>query len=184
MNVRPVVLVGMLVTCVAVARAQTAHVAPVAPPAAKPAATPDDDARRAAAGRLLAASRFRERQMVLLKDGLRAAESEMAEECLNRAVAGQDMKTCDAITAPDAAMKSRLAAVEPEMVDEIMAASQTIYARRFTAAEMDEITRFFRTPVGQRYGAMYPQVLTDVQVRKRAIVRRYLTVAAARAKAR
>ena len=150
-------------------------------PASKPTTTPtsDEDARRAAAARLLTASRFRERQAVLLKDALRAAEAELGEECLNRAAAGQDMKACEAIAAPGAAMKVRLAASTSDMLDEVMAASQTIYARKFTAAEMNEVTRFFRTPVGQRYGALYPQLLTEVQLRKRAIARSYLMAAAA-----
>ena len=151
-------------------------------PATPATAAFDDDTRRAAAGRLLIASRFRERQAVLLKDALRAAEAEMAEECLARAAAGQNMKTCEAIAAPSPTMKARLAASESAMLDEVMAASQTIYAHKFTAAEMDEITGFFRTAVGQRYGQLYPQVLTEVQQRKRAIARRYLTVAATGAK--
>lgn len=199
MSERPLLVtmaLGVVATVAAAAVAQTRAPGPVvsATPAvrgtgtpmavAKPAPTPDDDARRAAAARLLAASRFRDRQAVLLKDAVRAAESEMAEECLNRAAAGEDMKTCDAIAAPSATMKARLNANASDMLDEVMAASQTIYARRFTATEMDEITRFFRTPVGQHYGQLYPQLLTDVQLRKRAIARRYLTAAAGGAKAR
>lgn len=161
------------------APAQTARTPATVPTAAVPVpAGLDDDARRAAAARLLAASRFRERQAVLLKDALRVAESEMAEECLNRAAAGQSMKTCNAIAAPSPAMTARLAASESDMLDEVMAASQTIYARKFTVEEMDGITRFFRTAVGQRYGALYPQTLSEVQQRKRVIARRYLTAAA------
>lgn len=175
MQTKLVFLAGYAVAAWATAApAQTA----LTPPAKSAVAAADDDARRAAAARLLVASRFRERQVVLLKDAVRAAESEMTEECLGRAIAGHDMKACNAIAAPDAAMKARLVIAEGDMLDEIMAASQTIYARRFTVAELDEITRFFRTPVGQRYGQTYPQILSEVQARKRAIVRRYLVAAA------
>jgi hypothetical protein len=148
------------------------------PPASSSAAAADYDARRAAAARLLIASRFRARQAVLIKDAVRAAAAELSEECLNRAAAGHDMKTCESFVSPTSPVGPRMTATESAMLDEVMAAAQTIYARHFTVAEMDEITRFFRTPVGQRYAADYPQILNEVQARKRDILRRYLLAAA------
>ena len=156
---------------------QTTLQRPAGPTA--PDAAIDMDARRAAAARLLVASRFRERQTVTIKDGIHAAELEMAGECLQRAIDGRNMQTCKAIANPSDAMRARLAESVSAILDEVIAASQSIYARRFTVAEMDEITRFFRTPVGQRYGELYPQIISDVQQRRRAILRRYLTRAAA-----
>jgi hypothetical protein len=150
-----------------------------AQPAVQSPAPADMDARRAAAARLLVASRFRERQAVTIQDGLRATELEMAGECLQRAIDGRNMQTCRAIANPGDAMRARLADSVSAILDEVIAASQSVYARRFTVAEMDEITRFFKTPVGQRYGELYPQIISDVQSRKRAILRRYLTKAAA-----
>jgi len=147
-------------------------------PAANADAAADYDERRAAAGRLLIVSRFRARQAVLIKDAIRAAESELTEDCLNRAAAGRDMKPCQAFDSPSAGTRARLAASESAILDDLMAASQTIYARRFTAAQMDEIARFFRTTVGQRYASISPPLLNEVQSRKREIVRRYLTAAA------
>lgn len=138
----------------------------------------DMDARRAAAARLLAASRFRDRQAVTIDEGIHAAELEMADECLQRAIDGANMRTCKAVAQPSPAFRARLAASESMILDEIVAASQSIFARRFTVADMDEITRFFKTPVGQRYGDVYPQLITDTQARKRTILRRYLTRAA------
>ena len=143
------------------------------------AAPVDYDARRAAAARLLLASRFRERQAVTIEEGIRVARLEMADECLQRAIDGANMRTCKAVTEQGSAMKARLAARQSSILDEVVAASQSVYARDFTVAEMDEITRFFKTPVGQRYGNFYPQLIADVQARKRAILRRYLTQAAA-----
>lgn len=173
---------GSVMLGIALVAATTAHGQarrPALPaPAANADAAADYDERRAAAGRLLVISRFRARQAVLIKDAIRAAESEMTEDCLNRAATGRDMKPCEALVSPSASTRARLAASESAILDDVMAASQTIYAKRFTAAEMDDIGRFFRTPVGQRYAATYPQLLTEVQSRKRKIVRRYLSAAA------
>lgn len=171
------VALGVALLGAASASAQT-RPSPLPAPAANADAAADYDARRAAAARLLVVSRFRARQAVLIKDAIRAAESEMTETCLNRATAGRDMKPCEALVSPSPATRARLAASESAILDDLMAASQTIYARRFTAAEMDEISRFFRTPVGQRYASIYPQLLKEVQSRKREIVRRYLSAAA------
>lgn len=168
---------GMALLAAATAHGQARRPALPAP-AANADAAADYDERRAAAGRLLVVSRFRARQAVLIKDAIRAAESELTEDCLNRAAAGRDMKPCQAFDSPSAGTKARLAASESAILDDLMAASQTIYARRFTAAEMDEISRFFRTPVGQRYASISPQLLNEVQTRKREIVRRYLSAAA------
>ncbi|WP_426261237.1 DUF2059 domain-containing protein [Sphingomonas sp. DC1100-1] len=146
------------------------------PPAAADPAV--DDARRGAAGRLLVASRFRERQAVLLDDSIRSARATLLSECLDRAEEGRNLADCRATGEPTPEIAARLAARRPAMLDEIMAASQTIYARRFTASEMDEITRFFQTPVGRKYGEFYPQIIAEVQSRKAAIARRYLIQAA------
>lgn len=148
----------------------------MAPSTAVPA---DIEARRAAAARLLVASRFRERQAVTIQEGLHTAELEMAGDCLQRAIDGRNMQTCRAIANPSDALRARLAASQSAILDEVIAASQSVYARRFTVAEMDEITRFFDTPVGRRYGEFYPQIIADVQQRKRVILRRYLNKAAA-----
>jgi hypothetical protein len=189
--------VAALLSCVgasaALAQMPTPHAVPTRPsaarlngvmaqtPAAPAPAVVDMDARRAAAARLLVASRFRERQAVTIEEGLHTTELEMAGECLQRAIDGRNMQTCRAIANPSEAMRARLAASESAILDEVIAASQSVYARRFTVADMDEITRFFKTPVGQRYGELYPQIISDVQTRKRAILRRYLTKAAAEA---
>ena len=175
---RLLILAGLLGTGASLAHQLPAPRAmPVARPAvARSAGGPDaasDDARRAAAGRLLVASRFRERQAVVLEDGVRAAEAEQAAACLDRAAAGRDPVDCHA-SADTPAVRARLAARRAAMLDEIMVASQTIYARRFTADEMDEIIRFFRTPVGRKYGDLYPQVIGEVQARRSTIIRRYL----------
>jgi hypothetical protein len=161
------------------ASAQSAHPPQNQSPSAAQSSPIDMDARRAAAARLLVASRFRERQAVTIEEGLRTTELEMAGECLQRAIDGRNMQTCRAIANPSDAMRARLSASVSSILDEVIAASQSVYARRFTVTDMDEITRFFRTPVGQRYGELYPQIISDVQLRKRAILRRYLTKAAA-----
>ena len=169
----------VLALCAGAALAQQVERSPVptsAPRAERaPAADPaGDDARRAAAGRLLAASRFRERQAVLLGDAIRAAQAELTADCVDRAAAGRSLGDCRATASGSPVLKARLDARRSDMLDEILTASQTIYARRFTAAEMDEIKRFFRTPVGRKYGELYPQVIGEVQARRGAIIRRYL----------
>ncbi|MDY7523774.1 DUF2059 domain-containing protein [Sphingomonas sp. 10B4] len=169
---------GVALLAGATAHAETRRPALPAP-AANADAAADYDERRAAAGRLLVVSRFRARQAVLIKDAIRAAESELTENCLDRAATGRDMKPCQAFVSPSAGTRARLAASESAILDDLMAASQTIYARRFTAAELDEIARFFRTTVGQRYALTSPQLLNEIQSRKREIVRRYLSAATA-----
>jgi uncharacterized protein len=154
---------------------------PVQAPAVAPATT--DDARRAAAQRLLQVSRFRARQDVHLGDTLQAAQADLQADCLDRAADGRALTGCDATARPDPGAAARLQAARPQILDEIMIATQTVYAQRLTVAEMDEMARFFRTPVGQKYSTLYPQMIADVEQRKHAIVRRYF-VAASRPPAR
>ena len=136
--------------------------------------TGTDDARRAAAARLLDISRFRERQAVTVRESIRAAQADLASECIDRAAEGRTLGECRSTAKLDAPTTARLTSSEPRLLDEVMVASQTVYARNFTATEMDEITRFFKTPVGQKYSRLYPQMLTDVTARKLTIARRYL----------
>jgi uncharacterized protein len=137
-----------------------------------------DDARRAAATRLLAASHFRNRQEVVLPDGIRTAQADLTSDCIDRATDGSNLSECHATGKLDAAVQARLAASHSDMLDEIISASQTIYARQFTVSEMNQITAFFRTPVGQKYAARYPTILEQVQDARRPILRRYLIAAA------
>ena len=163
------------------AQAPSARRAPVNAASLRPSIAPamdtDDDARRAAAGRLLVASHFRERQAVVLPDGIKAAQGDLTTDCVDRAATGRSLADCRATADPSGTVATRLQARKSDMLDELMTASQTVYARRFTAAEMDEITRFFRTPVGRKYGDLYPQVIAEVQARRNAIVKRYLIAA-------
>jgi hypothetical protein len=158
--------------------AVTAAAMPVIASTTKAAVDPVDDARRAAATRLLAASAFRNRQDVLIPEELRSAQADLTSECIDRAAAGESLNGCRATGKLDRAAQTRLTERRSDMLDEIMAASQTIYARQFSAAEMDQITRFFRTPVGQKYAARYPAILTQVQDVRKPILRRYLIQAA------
>jgi uncharacterized protein len=137
-----------------------------------------DDARRAAATRLLTAGMFRNRQDVLLNEGLRSAQADLTSDCVDRAAEGQNVSDCRATGRLDQTTQARLSASRSDMLDEIMSASQTIFARQFSATEMDQITRFFRSPVGQKYAARYPEILEQVQEARKPILRRYLIAAA------
>ena len=170
-------MISTLLSLTLTASAAGAH-PPVPHPQATPAATASDDTRRAAATRLLDASRFRARRQVTVAESVRAAQADLASDCLDQAIAGKPLAECRATATLPPAAAARLKASEPALLDEVMVATQTIYARTFTAAEMDEIARFFRTPVGQKYSAMYPQILREITARQLTIAKRYLIDAA------
>jgi uncharacterized protein len=158
--------------------AVTATAMPLLTPSAQSSGATVDDARRAAATRLLTAGMFRNRQDVLLNEGLRSAQADLTSDCVDRAAEGQNVSDCRATGRLDQGMQARLSASRSDMLDEIMSASQTIFARQFSAAEMDQITRFFRSPVGQKYASRYPEILEQVQEARKPILRHYLIAAA------
>ncbi len=46
--------------------------------------------------------------------------------------------------------------------DEVTTSSAQIFASRMTEADLKEIAAFFKSPVGQRYNAMRPQVIDEI----------------------
>jgi hypothetical protein len=50
---------------------------------------------------------------------------------------------------------------DPTMLDEMLRATEQIYARHFTAAELHQIAAFYKTPVGAKMLATMPQLMGE-----------------------
>lgn len=50
---------------------------------------------------------------------------------------------------------------DPKLYDELIAESIPLYARHYTAAEIHEITAFYRTPVGAKMLATMPKLMQE-----------------------
>jgi hypothetical protein len=50
---------------------------------------------------------------------------------------------------------------DPSMVDEMLGATEALYARHFTPAELRQIAAFYKTPVGAKMLASMPQLMGE-----------------------
>ncbi len=128
-----------------------------------------DPDRRAAARRLLDASGFRARQQALAPESWQAARAERLADCLDRAVAGRQL-SCAPTPGEDAKVKAMLAAEQDRTLDTLGEAAETLYAGRFTAAEMDQLSAFFQSDIGRKYSQAYPGILARFQAAKSHIL--------------
>ncbi|SHN38462.1 hypothetical protein SAMN05192549_109130 [Duganella sacchari] len=63
---------------------------------------------------------------------------------------------------------------DPALVDEIMAETVPLYARNFSAAELKQITAFYRTPVGAKMLSSMPKLMGEGMQLGQLIVQRRL----------
>lgn len=145
-----------------------------APAAARPSSDGSvsdgyDPDRRAAARRLLDASGFRARQQALAAESWQAARAERLADCLDRAVDGR-RPDCSSSPAEDAKVKAILAGEQERTLDTLGEAAETLYAGRFTAAEMDQLSTFFESDIGRKYSQAYPGILVRFQTAKSRIL--------------
>ena len=50
---------------------------------------------------------------------------------------------------------------DPKLIDELLTESAQLYARYYTADELNQIAAFYRTPVGAKLLATMPQVMNE-----------------------
>ena len=63
-----------------------------------------------------------------------------------------------------------LAADEDRTLDTLGEAAETLYAERFTAAEMDQLAAFFESDIGRKYSQAYPGILSRFQKAKGGVL--------------
>lgn len=139
-----------------------------------------DPDRRAAARRLLEASGFRARQQALAPESWQAARAERLSDCIDRAATGRQL-SCASTAAEDVKVKAMLAADQDRTLDTLGEAAETLYAERFTAAEMDQLAAFFESDIGRKYSQAYPAILTRFQKAKGRILLDAINAAHAKA---
>jgi uncharacterized protein len=75
-----------------------------------------------------------------------------------RSVVGNDPAITEAMLA---AVAEEIRVTTQSYPDEIMEAAVSIYDRSFTEAEIEELTRFYQTPIGQKAVAQGPRLLQE-----------------------
>jgi hypothetical protein len=67
---------------------------------------------------------------------------------------------------------------DQELMDEMVNVSVEVYARHFTAAELREITAFYRSPVGTKLLAKMPELQQEsMRASQRVILPRVMKIA-------
>ena len=139
-----------------------------------------DPDRRAAAHRLIDASGFRNRQVAIARDSWQSARALRLSDCIEKAAQGRKFD-CASTPAQDAKIKAIIVAEQERTLDTLCEAAETLYAERFTANEMDQLSAFFQSDIGRKYGTAYPGILGKFQDVKEKILLRILDDAQAKA---
>ena len=155
--------------------AQTAQTAPAMPaPAADPASA-------AAAHRLFEAMNYRvvaQGMLNQMTQSLPAAMRQGAAAAIdgNRKLSAEQKRA--AVAKLDRELPQAVAAIQsifndPATIDEMLRETEQLYARHFTAAELDQIAAFYRTPVGAKMLASMPQLMNEsMQIGQRVVMPR------------
>jgi len=152
--------------------AQTAAPAPVADPAAV-----------SAAHRLFESMNYRsvaQGMLTQMTQSLPAAMRQGAVAAIenNRKLSAEQKGA--AIAKLDRELPQAVAAIQgifsdPATIDEMLRETEQLYARHFTAAELDQIATFYRTPVGAKMLASMPQVMAEsMQLGQRIVMPRVM----------
>jgi uncharacterized protein len=163
---------------VALAFAAAPVSAQTAPAAPAPAADP---ASAAAAHRLFEAMNYRvvaQGMLNQMTQSLPAAMRQGAEAAIdsNRKLSEEQKRA--AVAKLDRDLPQVVAAIQgifsdPATVDEMLRETEQLYARHFTAAELDQIAAFYRTPVGAKMLASMPQLMNEsMQIGQRVVMPR------------
>ena len=154
--------------------AQTPAVAAAAAVAADPAAT-------AAAHELFESMNYRTMMvgaMQQMAQGMGAAMRGGAEAAIknnSRLSADEKQKALAKMEAelPGAVKAMQDVISDPTLVDDILAETVPLYARTFSAAELKQITAFYRTPVGAKMLASMPKLMGEgMQIGQQIVQRR------------
>lgn len=68
---------------------------------------------------------------------------------------------------------------DPKLVDELLDQAVPLYAKRFTAAEVNTLLAFYKSPVAAKMLALGPQIMQETNQMLQAAVKERLTTAAA-----
>lgn len=164
---------------VTLACAACSGVATAAAPAAAPAASAAVDQRTLASVKKML-------DAMQVRATLVNSFSEM-EKMMPQMIRAQAKATIDADTKMDATGKQQaLAQVErmlpevsaamnrmfqdPALIDEMIAEMAPLYARHFTTAEIDELARFYATPLGRKMMSVMPQLTAESMMLSQQLV--------------
>lgn len=144
-------------------------------------AAPIDPATAAAVKELLVSMNYRE----LMKNSFAQLEKNMPAIMLQAATANINgnakLNDAEKKAALDKATKEipGVAAVfgetlrDPKLMDELFAETAPLYARHFTAAEIGQMSTFYKTPVGKKMLSTMPQIMTEsMQISQRIMMPR------------
>lgn len=100
-----------------------------------------------------------------------ASNSRLSDEQRKEAVA----KSERVIAESSAGMQALFG--DPKLIDELILEIVPLYARHFSADEIDQMTAFYRTPVGAKMLASMPSIMAEMmQVSERLITPRMQTI--------
>lgn len=83
------------------------------------------------------------------------AEANMTDEQRQKAMATIDEKMPEVVAAVRELMD------DPKLIDEMLNAMPALYARHFTVAEIQEMGRFYKTPLGAKTLKVMPQLMAE-----------------------
>jgi hypothetical protein len=67
---------------------------------------------------------------------------------------------------------------DPAIIDDMVRETEALYARHFTAAELNEMAAFYRTPVGTKMLTLMPQLMSEsMQIGQRVVMPRVQALA-------
>ena len=128
-----------------------------------------DPAATAAVKELLSAMKYREMMQNTMQQ-MNAAMPQMMMQGASTAINGNAKLSADQKKAALAKAEAELPKVastfntmlnDPKLYDELIAETIPLYARHYTAAEIGEITAFYKTPVGAKMLATMPQLMQE-----------------------
>lgn len=91
-------------------------------------------------------------RLVIPEDAYRAMIEQMTTQMLATVGGGGNQMP------PDAARKLKAVVTEAMPYDEMVNMNAEIYASKFTAGELGELTKFYKTPVGQKAAKLLPEI--------------------------
>ena len=130
---------------------------------------PVDAATAAAVKELLVSMNYRE----MMKNSLAQMEKQMPVIMLQGATAAINgnakLSAAEKKTAIDKASKEIPAGAamfsdtlkDPKLIDEMFAEMTPLYARHFTAAEIGQMSTFYKSPVGKKMLSTMPQIMSE-----------------------
>ena len=139
------------------------------PPAARPAAAPVDPAVSAAVQKMFTAMKYREVMVASMQQMLQTLPMQLRMSVTQSVNNNQKLSPAEkekTLAKFEKSLPETVAAMskllnDPTLIDEMYAEIVPLYARTFTLAEINELTRFYATPVGQKMLQKMPQLMGE-----------------------